>query len=627
MSKTKVQDYNPTVCYDKLIAQNYGPCPNDLGTGSSYHCTQAQSDNPAVYDYCHVNDIYTPFKYSEAYNATLCAKTEYNPSKCQEKVFQSIDDLADFLSKNPQFKSRPCYCCCSCLAYGTPIGIPTGMKAIQLINVGEEVMGAYMQVADDKISFNWKPSQVTFSQGTPPPADPQGGIFSTMVFIYCSSDVGLIASEDQLLLMPDGTVRQAGSISTKDSLVMVDGSSIPVLDVKIANWYGGVHHITINKEYHGDINGHLINANGFVVGDFTLQLNPKVLGDRFVEAPMIGSEEYDKIHAGERITRGVYSARRNAALLPMLPKYARHFSEVSAYIPDDASMFITRKQAIDIVGNPDAHFRPFGNKSGIDGIQYLFNLYKGFYPDFNFYLDWDDISPNAYAFEAYGMKNVVISGGLVRLAGLYIQGQAFIIAQCIARLIKPSRYDGPFPLPTIQADYYGMGLVMQVAWNFNSGEIGEAAIEQMRQFWGYIAPDDQKGNPKDPQNEPSIDCRIKTINYAQLGGGLPACAQPPMQLLEVTGDELGITVDKKPYVIIAFSQVLNQESAEIPANYAFDPAVEMSLVKLVQTDGMHVQIIADFIKGTSYIVTVTNVKSGTGAPLNPLKNTAQFQGQ
>ncbi len=620
--------FDPTVCYNSIVAAGNGPCPNALGTASSYHCLDAQESGP-IHVFCSQAGIYySPFAYSEAYDPSKCAPNEYNAVKCDEHVFADINDLVTFIvDSGGKYKSRPCYCCCSCLAYGTPIAIPSGMNAIEKIVVGDLVMGASMQVAKGKISFEWTPETVSFSQGTPP-SSPTSGIASTMVFIYCDGDLGLIATQDQLMLLSTGKMKQAGTLVPDiDLLVSVDGSAIPIQSVKIGNWQGGVHHITINKSTSPDVNGHLLNANGIVIGDFQLQINPQGLGDMFEAGPMIGSDEYHTKNKSLNMARGVYGVKKAKSKSITLPKHFNLFSETSSYIPADASRFITTTQAIDIVGNPDAHFRPFGNKSGISGINYLFQLYKGFFPDFNFYLDWDDISPNAYAFNAYGVKNVVISGGLVRLDGLYIEGQAFIIAHCIARLMNLKDYKGPHPLPTIEADYYGMGLVMPMAWSFNVYGIDDKAIAQMTQLWGYIAPEDRGGNPLKPQEDPSIDCRIRTLMFAQLGGELPPCAKPPVQLLEITGAETGITVDKKPYVILTFNRVVDQESAQKPANYAFDPAAQISSVQVQQTDGLHVQIIADFATNVNYNVTVKNVTAGDGAPLDPKKSSITFKGE
>src|SRR6186713_1914194 len=184
---SEIPVYDPVFCYNSLKGQSLPPCPTYLGTSSSYHCTQAQQDNPAVYEFCHNHNIYSPFKYSEAYNATVCAANEYNPVKCDEHVFSSIEDQVDFLLAHPGYKSRPCYCCCSCLAYGTLIAIPSGVKNIEKIEEKEMVLGGNLSIKSGKISMEWIPAPVSFSQGVPP-SDPDSGITCTMYFIYCEGD-------------------------------------------------------------------------------------------------------------------------------------------------------------------------------------------------------------------------------------------------------------------------------------------------------------------------------------------------------------------------------------------------------------------------------------------------------
>ncbi|SEW52792.1 hypothetical protein [Chitinophaga arvensicola] len=620
--------YDPTTCYNSLKSQNLGPCPNDLGTASSYHCLDAQ-ESGAIHAFCAKEGIYyEPFQYSEAYNVTKCRENEYNAVKCEEKVFATVSELAKYLRVHPDMDSRPCYCCCSCLAYGTPIAIPSGLKAIEKIIVGEEVMGGAVTSKGGKLSFSWTPAAVTFSQGTPP-SDPKSGIASTMVFIYCHDDLGIISTEDQLFMTPAGVLKQANTLKPGDELVTVSGDAVAIMSIKIGNWYGGVHHITAGAPFTGDLNGHLISAGSFVVADFSVQLDPVALGKGFEAGPVIGSKEYEKANKSMMLRTGVYTHKNAKGNKDHLPKHFKLFNETPAYIPADAQSFITNKQAIDIVGNPEAHFRPYGNKTGIDSVKYLFQLYKAFYPDYNFYLDWENLTPNAYSFESYGVKTVVISGGLVRLQGLYIEGLAFILAHCVAHFVvlPPSVYQGPRPLPTIQADYYGVGLVMPTVWHFNAYSINGKAITQMEQFWGYISPENQKGDPAHPQEDPSIECRLTTMTYARLGGNLPPCAELPVKLLQLIGEQVGILVDKSPFVRLYFSDGLDEVTALPPANYAITPAVTISAVNVPVNNERSVQIVADFKAGVEYTVVVSGVKGSKGEGMDPKKNSIKFIGQ
>lgn len=620
--------YDPTTCFNSLQSQGLGPCPNDLGTASSYHCLDAQ-EGGATHAFCaQENKYYEPFPFSEAYNPSKCAPKEYNAVKCEEKVFATVTELAKYLRAHPEMEPRDCFCCCSCLAYGTPIAIPSGLKAIEKISVGEDVMGGSVTSKGGKLSFSWAPAPVTFSQGTPP-SDHQSGIASTMVFVYCNDDLGIISTEDQLFMTPAGILKQANTLKPGDELVTVSGEAVAIMSIKIGNWYGGVHHITAGPPFTGDLNGHLISAGSFVVADFSVQLDPVALGKKFEAGPVIGSKEYDKANKSMMLKTGVYTHKSAKGNKENLPKHFKLFKDEPAHIPADAYSFITNKQAIDIVGNPEVHFRPYGNKTGIDTIKYLFKLYNAFYPDYNFYLDWENLSPNAYAFESYGVKTVVISGGLVRMQGLYIEGIAFIIAQCVARLVDLpiSVYQGPRPLPTIQADYYGMGLVMLTVWHFNAFSIDGQAIKQMQQFWGYISPENQKGDPANPQEYPSIECRETTMLYARLGGNLPPCAALPLQPLQLLTEEVGVLADDSPFVRLYFNENLDQESALQPGNYSIEPEVSISSVVVPVNNEHSVQIVANFKAKVKYKVTVTGVKGNKGEPIDPKKNSINFIGQ
>ncbi|MES2134276.1 MAG: hypothetical protein V4506_18160 [Bacteroidota bacterium] len=281
--------YDPATCYNVLKERNFPPCPNTSGDPTYGGCCPGEY-NPSYHQFCFSSgNLYTPYLFIEAYNATKCSPDEYDATKCDERVFATIDDLMKFLNANPDYKPRNCYCCCSCVVYSTPMATPTGMDASSKLMVGNSILKGNLVSGK---GLSWTPAKVTFSQGIQA-SDPETEEASTMIFIYCGENVSLVLTEDQLTMMASGKLKQASTLVPGDLLMTADGSTAKITKIKSAQWFGGIHHISINPSYEGNINDHLLNANGFVIGDFSIQMSKDLLlGTDFEKAPQISSAEY-----------------------------------------------------------------------------------------------------------------------------------------------------------------------------------------------------------------------------------------------------------------------------------------------------------------------------------------------
>ena len=179
--------------------------------------------------------------------------------------------FGSFPTCTPPLMVQMCFCCCSCLAFGTPIATPDGAKAIELFNIGDSVsVGSW-----DKSKLGWANGSVKFSSGTDP------GSVNTMIFIAFGEGRQIIATADNLFLMSDGKLKRADRlVPGKDQILTADGSGLGVTAVVSGQWSKGLHHIATGLEFTGSLDGHLINANGIVTGDYCLQINQTELVKR-----------------------------------------------------------------------------------------------------------------------------------------------------------------------------------------------------------------------------------------------------------------------------------------------------------------------------------------------------------
>lgn len=156
----------------------------------------------------------------------------------------------------------------TCTAYGTKIAVPDGDKKIEMFNVGDQVLAADM-------SLNWSPTKISFSSGTGASSQQ-----STMVYIHFGDNDIMIVTPDQLFMLSDRKLKRADRlIAGKDNLVDQNGKPVAINNIAIGRYKGGIHHISTSLNYNGSPDGHLLLAEGVVIGDFTLQINARELDE------------------------------------------------------------------------------------------------------------------------------------------------------------------------------------------------------------------------------------------------------------------------------------------------------------------------------------------------------------
>ncbi len=608
--------YDPSTCYQRLKSQGFQPCPSTSGV-LAYKCTEYFS--PTFHQYCAGKDPYSPFQLIEVYNASKCGPDEYNVEKCQEKTFGNVDELLQFLEENPDFKARPCYCCCACYAWQTPIAISEKeTNEIQHLTVGDQILTANFKGGE----LSWKTHKLKFSGGTPPLPKNQAH-YPLAVFIHFEEESSLICTPDQLFLLASGKLKAAGKLSIEDELVNQDGKAIPINSVKLAEYSGGWHHVATTLDFNGSVDGHLLCSNGVVTGDYTLQVHQEELGDMLEDGPSIGSDEYDQLHSDNNTGFKQFQHPDVNTDDIHTPSTLQHFDGEALFIPDDANKFVAKKQAQDI--KDKATIRDFNNQTGVSSLKHIFMLCNSFYPDINYHCDWNAQDSNVYAYTLRNKQHLVVTGGFLRIEELKKEGLALAVSQAVASFLQPEGFKHEGLLDRIYCDYFGIGLVMQTIWEENAYNMAEKGYDQIRTIFDLISPENKKGNPLNPQKDPDISCRETTMTYARLGGDLPACAtKEPVPMLKVTGDEVG-SKKGKPTVEINFNLALDHVSAQQVDNYILDPVVAISKAEINDEDDSKVLLIGDFKHHQHYELTVRNVTGVKGEKLDPNNNKAYFK--
>jgi hypothetical protein len=514
-----------------------------------------------------------------------------------------------------------CYCCCGCFANDTQIAVDkTSTKPIQEILVGDMVL-----VAMNGDLTVWEQLPVAFSSGTGPESS------SSMIRVRFGDEAkpeSVIATREQLFLLPGKKLKRTSRlVPGEDSLLRPDGSLAPVLDLTAGVFKTGVHQLATSTMTTTNMDGHLLIANGVVGGDYALQITdldaaaPQLMVAGHADLPEFGTKAYGERNAHlfadalkAHPTSRVYRPAAGGGFEPYELK-------APMVVPDDnTTSFVTKQQAEDIMNKSPP--LPLYSGAGKDITNYLFKLFKGFYPQVSFYLDEAQDLPNAYSFFQYGVPFVVVNGGLIRTVQVQYESLAFIIAHQLGVLYggEPKGEDG-FTCRG-QADYVALLAVFQYVWfGLYAMPMMQPAIDQITKLFGLIEPGNRGGKLGNTCNLISIDCRLSAMKAATNTQPLPECAGgPPTATLAVTGAVAG---DGGNTVTISFNQAVDVETADDTGNYEFSPLTGATAAA-VSGDGKAVTVTAAFTPDTEYVVRVVGVTTADGHPIIPSQSRATF---
>ena len=508
----------------------------------------------------------------------------------------------------PQVENgKECYCCCSCFAYFTPIEMSKGeFKWVQDIELNEKVIATNRNVSE------WKEQEVTDLSGIAP-----GVKVSFMLYIVYQMEDNLnpesfnhiITTADHLFLLPDGTLRPIQDLRPGDMIRKADGGEAKIVSITAGNYDKGIRHISLGELVPGEVDGHLLNSNGVVTADFSVQLAfySDVLDEKYLapdlvkEEPSIGTSNYIQKYA----TPELLTLKEN---LGDYPDGFTPTNESLVNIPMDAKSFFTKEQAKAIIDSDLEHLS-FINDSNVVYSEYLLQLLRSSLGNTQVIYDWKNEEPNAYYFRTDTEQSfIVLTGGLLRLKALNKYGLSLVLGHMTAL------YDGNTCVG--DADYYGVNFYMRDMWLGDQFFTSyNAAYKQIKTIFEAIM--NVPRGREDVCFNPGLNCRLECYSNASSMVGLPDCtkAQPRFVIDSVTVDE----IDK---LTVSFSRKLNKYTASSKCNYTIeiiDMQKNIRVKKAIFNQDYAQDVVLNIdalTSGVSYKLTVTGMLDLAGYPLS-----------
>jgi len=166
---------------------------------------------------------------------------------------------------------KKCYCCCGGGAVKeTPVEIESGeYKSIQDIDEGDKVL------ATDADVKNWEKREATILSGVVPGVELAFMYYTVFEFNNGSKDQrAIVCTADHLFLLPNGKLVPIQGLAPGDEVRSANGGTAKMLFAVPGEYSGGVRYIGLGDWKRGDsLDGHLLNFNGIVMADLSVQLN------------------------------------------------------------------------------------------------------------------------------------------------------------------------------------------------------------------------------------------------------------------------------------------------------------------------------------------------------------------
>jgi len=156
-------------------------------------------------------------------------------------------------------------------AYGTKVIVPANnpqhyqVMPIEQINPGNRVYALEAEGDDNAV---WKSNPVKFSSGVGP------GIGSMMMYIRYGTEGQneIIVTLDHVFLLSDLKLKRADRLTPDDTLINYKGEPVPIRNIMIGQYSGGIHQISTSDTMEKTWEKHLIITGDLVSGDYMLQI-------------------------------------------------------------------------------------------------------------------------------------------------------------------------------------------------------------------------------------------------------------------------------------------------------------------------------------------------------------------
>lgn len=496
-----------------------------------------------------------------------------------------------------------CNCCCSCFTLDTPIEVQHGeFKMIQDIQGGDKILAA-------GVDLEWKPVTVAYRNGSLEKSLIPGLFYVAYKLEGEKEARHLVVTPDHLFLMySTKSLKKVQHLVPGNKLIDKKGQPAIVQFVVTGHHETTVQSIQMEGELDPDnLDGHLLNSNGVVTADYLLQVSYEMGSvkkdfsfsfDKENKIKEVGTEEYGAQFLSKE--RDLFIDDEKKWPKGFMPDRKRLVN-----IPKNARPFFTDMQCQDLLNNVELN--SYTTVVGRADIEWLFNMGDMLFQDITYILDWHNKVPNAYSWNQGRQKFILITGGLVRMKELFLEGHALILGSMQAFLSGKATVG--------EADYEASSNIIRKVFPHSlCPTIFIEGLKQLRKIFSAIAPENAEGDNSNIALIPSLKGRLEAFQNAFSFLGLPDSVRVKNKFYGI--EKAFASIDNSS-VTVVFDEPVEIKTATNINNYLITPNAKIENAELDKSSSHRIILkVVGLESSQKYILSVNNVVSVDGGNLS-----------
>ncbi len=247
--------YTYTDCYSSLTKAGLTPCDTPA---SSITCTTWKAENQGtVISVCSGTDPYVPIQ------AVVCRNSGTN----EIQVFPPDTLITGCLALQKQdanWNFYQCYCCCfDSMQANIVIANASGGNQVHEMQTGHAVLVGSLHTT----GIVWSPATLDFCNSMKSSGSDE------MLTLNFGDNQKMTCTPDHLVMLTNQKLKQVAALQLTDVLLGANGTAVKINTLELSTFQGTIYQLATTTHFDRTPNGHLVNTNGIVCGDYTLQIH------------------------------------------------------------------------------------------------------------------------------------------------------------------------------------------------------------------------------------------------------------------------------------------------------------------------------------------------------------------
>ncbi|UWY26358.1 Hint domain-containing protein [Flavobacterium sp. TR2] len=152
-----------------------------------------------------------------------------------------------------------------CTAGDTKIATSSGERSILDFEIGDSVLAFSVKLESNRLELSSSEAKVTFSSGTTEKAQE--------LYVLLENSREIVCTREQPFLLKNGKYARGSELRPGQELVDGQGNAVRIKTISLRKYSGIIYNISVGDYKFTSPNGHLLLAQGVIIGDFAFQVS------------------------------------------------------------------------------------------------------------------------------------------------------------------------------------------------------------------------------------------------------------------------------------------------------------------------------------------------------------------